>query len=61
VLPLDEPAVFTEVQRITDWVTGSSPNTNCPRSFGYYSKLAYLRDAVARRPQLLTMTGKDPL
>jgi hypothetical protein len=60
VLPLDEPAVFTEVQDITDWVAAVLAERGLPVQLGYYSKLSYLRDVVTRRPELLPTTGKDP-
>ncbi|MEU8333677.1 hypothetical protein AB0J14_37420 [Micromonospora arborensis] len=59
VLPLDEPAVFTEVGRITDWVAGVLAEHALPAQLGYYSKLSFLRDVVARRPHLLPPVDKD--
>lgn len=59
VLPLDEPAVFTEVERITDWVADILAAHGLPAQRGYYSKLSFLRDVVARRPHLLPPVDKD--
>ncbi|WP_194823099.1 hypothetical protein [Micromonospora sp. S-DT3-3-22] len=59
VLPLDEPAVFTEVENITEWVGGILTEHSLPAQHGYYSKLSFLRDAVEGKPHLLPPVDKD--
>jgi hypothetical protein len=59
VLPLDEPGVFAELHRTTDWVVTVLAEHGIATQLDYYSKLSFLRDVVTRRPHLLPATRKD--
>ncbi|MFF0659405.1 hypothetical protein [Micromonospora tulbaghiae] len=55
VLPPDEAAVRVELDEIAAWLEAFLADSGLPNERGYYSKLSFLRDVVATRPELATV------
>ncbi|SCG72355.1 hypothetical protein [Micromonospora humi] len=57
VLPPDEAAVRVELDEIAAWLEAFLAESGLPNERGYYSKLSFLRDVVAARPELAVVPG----
>ena len=61
VLPLDEPGILTELDQIVAWTAAVLAEHQLTAEPTFYSKLSFLREVVARRPDLrpnpLTIAG----
>jgi hypothetical protein len=56
VFPPDEHQIITQLDEVTTWVEQVFATQGIVVERGYYSKLSFLRDAVAQHPDALTPT-----